>query len=229
MEQPEELQEDLGRLLPLQRRLDPPDDRGHRGVADPVVDRLELLVDEEGQQVAAPHLAVEDRPHRGEGPVGDPRELDEVGQQQVQVLEGLPEEAEARLGGGLAEQLLDVGVERLVLLEVRLDVAVEAGEVHLLLGQDRGAELNDPQEDVVDQAQLLRPVAQGEGALLLVREGLVLDPEEPLEALEPHLQLEQVRRLPRGAHPLHPLAELAAQEVGSGIRRSARGFLPAIP
>src|SRR6266571_4280954 len=124
----------------------------HDRIKNPAVDGLELLVDEEGQQMAAPHLPVEDRPHRGEGPVGDPGELHQVGQQQVQVLEGLAEEAEARLGGGLAEQLLDVGVERLVLLEVGLDVAVEAGEVHLLLGQDRGAELDHSQEDVVDQA-----------------------------------------------------------------------------
>ena len=69
---------------------------------------------------------------------------------------------QARLRGRLAQQLLDVGIDDVVLLEVALDVLVEARLVDLLLGQDRGAEVDHPQDHVVDEAQLLGPVAQRE-------------------------------------------------------------------
>ena len=90
VEEPEQLQEDLGRLLALDGIGDAPDHRRHRGVLDAVVDGLELLVDEEGEEVAPPDLAVEDLPHRGEGRVGQPRELDEVHEHDVDVLEATP-------------------------------------------------------------------------------------------------------------------------------------------
>ena len=131
----------------------------------------------------------------------------------MQVLQGLAQQGEARLRRGLAQQLLDVGVDHVVLLEVALHVLVEAGQVDLVLGEDRRAELHRAQDDVVDQPQLLGPVAEGELLGLLLGQGLVLDAEEPLEAAQPHLQLEQVAGLARGHDVVHPLPELAAQEV----------------
>jgi hypothetical protein len=62
------------------------------------VDGLELAVDEQGEEVAAAYLAVEDLPHRGEGRVGDAGDAHEVGQENVQVLEGVPEQGQPRLG-----------------------------------------------------------------------------------------------------------------------------------
>ena len=195
-------------------------------VGDAVVDGLELLVDEEGQHVATPHLAVEDLAHRGEGRVGDARQLHQVLQHQVEVLEGLAQQREPRLGAGLAEQLLHVGVDHVVLLEVALDVLVEAGLVDLLLAQDGGAEVDDAQQRVVHQAQLLRPVAQRQLLGLLLGEGLVLDAEEALEAAQPHLELEQVAGLPRRAHLIEPLPHLAAEELGPRLGAVLGARLP---
>ena len=183
------------------------------GLVDPVVDGLELLVDEQGQEVAAPDLAVEHLPDRGEGAVGDAREAGQVHEDDVQVLQRLAQQGEARLRRGLPHELLDVRIDHVVLLEVALHVLVEAGQVDLVLGEDRGAELDRAQDDVVDQPELLRPVPEGQLLGLLLGQGLVLDAEEPLEAAEPHLQLEQVAGLARGHDVVHPLAELAAQEV----------------
>src|SRR5262249_42652887 len=69
------------------------------------------------------------------------------------------------------------------------------------------------QDDVVHEPQLLRPVAERERPQLLVGERLVLDAEEPLEGLEPHLELEELGGVPSLGHPLRPLAELAAEEI----------------
>src|SRR6185503_7272762 len=57
------------------------------------------------------------------------------------------------------------------------------------------------------------PVPQGELTGLALREGLVLDAEEPLEAPEPHLQLEELVGLSRLYDAVHPLSHLAPQEV----------------
>jgi anti-sigma regulatory factor (Ser/Thr protein kinase) len=213
VEEPEELQKDLRRLPSLGRLRDLANELPDGGVADPVVNRLELLVDDHGHEVAPPDLAVQDLPHRVEGGVGQPGELDEVEEQQVEVLEGLPQERERRLRRGEADELLDVGIQALVPGEVRLDVAVEPGHVRLLLGQDRGAQVHDPEDRVVDQPQLLGPAPQAEGPGLPLREGLVADPEEPLEAAQPQLELEQLVRLPRRGHVVRPAAQLPAQKV----------------
>ena len=136
----------------------------------------------------------------------------------------LLEEGEAGLGRRLADERLDVGIHSLVAAEVALDVTVEPGEVHLLLGEDRGAELDHAQDDVVDEPELLRPVPEGERAELLVRQRLVLDAEEALEGLEPHLQLEELGRAPRLGDALRPLPELAPQEVGALDTEAGRFF-----
>src|SRR4029077_17628120 len=52
---------------------------------------------------------------------------------------------------------------------------------------------------------------------LLLRQGLVLDAEEALEAAQPHLELEEVAGLPRGADLLQPLAHPPAQELGARL------------
>ena len=191
------------------------------------MDGLELLVDEEGEQGAAPDLAVDHLPHRGEGRVGDAALLHQVVQDEVQVLERLPEQGEAGLRGLLADELLDVGVDDVVLLEVALEVLVEAGQVDVLLGEDGGAQLHHAQDDVVHQAQLFRPVAQRELAHLPVGQGLVLDAEEPLEAGEPHLELEQLGLAAAPRDVVQPLPELVAQEVAPRLQRPARGVLAA--
>ena len=144
VQQPEELEEHLRRLPPVRGVGDPADDPAHRPVADAVVDRLELLVDEHRHEVAAPHLAEEDLAHRLEGRVRQARQLHHVEEEQVQVPERLPHQGERRLGGRVADELLDVGVEALLDRQARLDVAVEAREVHGLLGQDRARQAAPP-------------------------------------------------------------------------------------
>ena len=108
-------------------------------VADAVVDRLELLVDEHRHEVAAPHLAVDDLAHRLEGGVRQPGELHEVEQEEVQVPEGLPQQGEGGLRRRVADELLDVRVEPLV-PQARLDVPVEPAQVRVLLAQDGAGE-----------------------------------------------------------------------------------------
>ena len=89
------------------------------GVGDAVVDGLELLVDDQGEEGAAADLPVDHLAHRSEGRVGDARLLHEVVQDEVQVLEGLPEQGEPRLGGLLTHELLDVGVDDVVVEDHR--------------------------------------------------------------------------------------------------------------
>src|SRR4029079_9554943 len=60
------------------------------------------------------------------------------------------------------------------------------------------------------------------GGLLRGR-GLVLYPEEALEAAQPHLQLEEVAGVAAGLHLVEPVAHLAAQEVGGRLPGLAAG------
>ena len=221
VQEAEELQEHLGRLLADQGVLDPVDGGRDGGALDAVVDGLELLVDQQGQQVAPADLAVEGLPHRRERGVRDPGEARQVLQDQVQVLQGLPQQGEPRLGGRLPQELLHVGVHHVVLLEVPLDVFVELRLVDLVLGEDGRAELHRPEDHVVHQAQLLGPVPEGELLGLPLRERLVLDPEEPLEAPEPHLQLEELVGLPR-VRPRAPSTGASGRE-GSPSGAPVRG------
>ena len=82
--------------------------------------------------------------------------------------------------------------ERLLASEAGLDVPIEPSHVGLLVGKDRRAELNHPHDGVVDQAELLGPAPQAKGPGLALRQRLVSDPEEALEAAEPQLELEQL-------------------------------------
>ena len=229
VQQPEQLQEHLGGLAALHRVGDLADQPAHGAVADAVVDGLELLVDQERQQVAAPHFPVDDLAHRVERRVRQARELDEVEQQQVQVLEGLAQQREGGLGHRVAHELLDVGVEALLGVQVGLDVAVEAREVHLLLAQDRGGQLDHPQQGVVDEPQLLRPVARRHRARLTVGQRLGADPEEALEAPQPHLELEELRRLPGHGDLVREAPELGAEQLGARFGRAAPQVVSAVP
>src|SRR3990172_199171 len=229
VEQAEELEEHLRRLPALERVPDAEDERGNRGVADAVVDGLELLVDQKRQEVAPSDLAIDQLPHRGEGGVRQPRELNEVEEEDVKVLEGLPEELERALRCRMTDELLDVRVQRLVTREGGLDVAVESREVDMLLGQDRGTQVDDAHERGVDEAQLLRPVPQGEGPRLALGQRLVPDPEEALEAPEPHLELEQLAGPARRLHLVRPAPELGAQQLRAQLRSGARMLVPSLP
>jgi hypothetical protein len=200
-----------------------------RPVADPVVDRLELLVDEHRHEVAPPDLAVQDLPHRLERRVREARQLHEVEEQEVDVLERLSEQGERRLGGGVPHELLDVGVEAFLEGQAGLDVPVEAGEVDPLLGQDRVEEVNDPHERVVDQPKLLRPVPKRQGPGLAVGQGLGADPEEALEAAEPHLELEELAGLPRLRDLVGPAPQLPPHEVRARLGRGPDAVVSRLP
>src|SRR6185436_18916380 len=205
------------------------DQAAHGPVADAVVHRLELLVDQERQEVAAPHLAVDDLAHGVEGRVRQTRELDQIEQQQVQVLERLAQQRQRRLRHRVAHQLLDVRIEPLVRAQVGLDVAVEAREVHLLLAQDRRAQLDHPQQRVVDEPQLLGPVARGHRPRLALGQGLGADSEEALEAPEPHLELEELRGLAGHRDLVGEAPELVAEQLGADFGRSAPRVVSAVP
>ena len=86
----------------------------------------------------------------------------------------------------------------------------------MLLAQDRGRELHDAQDRVVDEAQLLGPVAQRQRARVAVGDRLAPDAEEALEAAQPHLELEQLARLAGGGHLLGPAAQLHPQQLRAG-------------
>ena len=199
VQEPEELQEHLGGLPALQRVRDLADDPAHRPVADAVVDRLELLVDEQRDEVAAPHLAVDDLPHRQERGVRQARELHEVDQDEVQVLERLPEERERGLRRRVADELLDVGVEGLVLPGSPSTYRSKRAEVRPAPRSGWRRRAGRPARARCRRGAAPPTSCAGRAPGSRARRAAGPDPEEPLEAPEPHLELEELLALPAAA------------------------------
>ena len=193
--------------------------RRDRPVADAVVDRLELLVDEHRHEVAAADLAVEDLAHGVEGRVRQARQLHQVDEQQVQVLERLAQQRERRLRRRVAHaasRCRGRGVSSSTAGSTRRSGRSGSGRPAPRSGS-RSPELDDAQERVVDEPQLLRPVAQRERAGSRdPTSGWAPMPEEALEAAEPHLELEQL-----GAPCPPPPPDRSSGAAGRGAGPSA--------
>ena len=76
--------------------------------------------------------------------------------------------------------------------------------------------------DIPDDLEFFRKVAADDVARFLFGHRVVLDAEEPVEALHPHLELEQIVGLLLAPEHLEPAVDSAAVVLRYAIQRLAR-------